>query len=100
MKSIDGGASKVKVYLEYFPHRVQRDKPDAMEISGGSTGFDLLADLGLHPDAHILAIDEDYIPLDQILEDGKTIKVIGVISGGVVTRGQLLRKYWWQKTSP
>jgi sulfur carrier protein ThiS len=63
--------------------RVQLAKrDDVIELGEGSTPKAVLDVLGLLPDAHIVLRDRVPIPIDEPLNDGETIKIIKVASGG------------------
>jgi len=53
-----------------------------IELPDGSSGFVLLDQLGLLPDAHILLRGKRPVPLDEPLHEGDLIKIIKVASGG------------------
>ncbi len=66
------------VAVELWPRREQR----TLALPEGSTGFDLMSALGLHPDAHILARGDEPIPIDERLRAGESLRIIQVVSGG------------------
>ncbi|MGQ0796662.1 MAG: hypothetical protein ACT4OI_02175 [Methanobacteriota archaeon] len=68
----------MRIVAELVPRREAR----SLEIREAGTGLDLLTVLDLAPDAHLLVRDDVPIPLDEPLEDGETIRVIAVVSGG------------------
>jgi len=53
-----------------------------IEIADNSTGLDLLKELELSPDIHILVRDNTPIPSDEKLYEGEKIRIISVVSGG------------------
>jgi len=53
-----------------------------IELPDGSSGFVLLDQLSLLPDAHILLRGKRPVPLDEPLQEGELIKIIKVASGG------------------
>ena len=57
-------------------------KFEKVELEDDATGQVLLEKLGLAPDAHIVTIEGDPIPLDEELRDGEKIGIIRVVSGG------------------
>jgi len=68
----------VHVIAEILPGR----REESIELGPAAKGLDLLRALRLAPDAHILVRGEGPIPVDEALEDGEHIRVIGVVSGG------------------
>ncbi|HEY5605206.1 MAG TPA: MoaD/ThiS family protein [Thermoplasmata archaeon] len=68
----------MRIVAELVPRRAEQ----AVELRSGATGLDLLRSLGLAPDAHLLVRNDTPIPLDEVLEDGQRVRVIGVVSGG------------------
>jgi sulfur carrier protein ThiS len=59
-----------------------RREERSVELPDRSLGMDLLAALGLHPDANLLVRGDVPIPHDEPLVDGEAIHIIGVVSGG------------------
>jgi sulfur carrier protein ThiS len=57
-------------------------KEEDIELPIGASGLDLLAALGLIPDAHILMRGASPFPVDEPLLDGEHVKIIRVASGG------------------
>jgi sulfur carrier protein ThiS len=55
---------------------------ETLELEAGSTVQDVLDSLGIHYSFVITLIGDDPAPLDQELEDGDTLKIITVVSGG------------------
>lgn len=53
------------------------------ELKGGLTARDAIVKVGLDPEAVLVVRDGELITDDTILDDGDTIKLIAVISGGV-----------------
>lgn len=68
----------MQVEVELWPRRERR----TIALGKGSTGLDLMAALGLHPDAHIIARGDEPIPIDEQLRAGESLRVIQVVSGG------------------
>lgn len=60
----------------------QGNKFEIMNVKNSATGFGLLNELNLAPDAHILTREGDPIPLDERLTDGDKIGIIRIVSGG------------------
>ena len=61
---------------------VQARTSQSVELSASATGFDLLRQLGLAPDAHLLVRGETPIPLDEPLIDSERLRILSVVSGG------------------
>jgi sulfur carrier protein ThiS len=61
---------------------VQMRRTQHVELPEGSTGFDLLRELALAPDAHLVVRGERPLPLDEALIDEERIRVLSVVSGG------------------
>ena len=67
------------------------DADEMLRALGLKSVDDLFADvpasvraaLDLAPDAHLLVRGDVPIPIDEPLEDGETIRVIAVVSGGL-----------------
>ncbi len=62
--------------------KVEVEKEGLVEVPKGSTGSTLLGKLGYHLDSTIVLLDGSPVPLDHQLEDGMTLKVVSVVSGG------------------
>lgn len=62
---------------------VQARKTESVELPSGATGFDLLQQLRLAPDAHLLVRGDLPIPLDEPLVDAERLRILAVVSGGV-----------------
>jgi sulfur carrier protein ThiS len=60
----------------------RENEEKVLELADGSTGMELLRELNLPYDVHILARDDVPIPLDVKLIDGEKIRIISVVSGG------------------
>jgi sulfur carrier protein len=54
----------------------------AMDVVEGSTPQDVLRELKLLPDAHIVIRGREPIPIDEQLSDGQSIRIVKVASGG------------------
>jgi sulfur carrier protein ThiS len=57
-------------------------KEEDIELPIGASGFDLLAALGLLPDAHILMRGASPFPIDETLVEGERVRIVKVASGG------------------
>ncbi len=68
----------MKVIAELFQAR----RVETVDLPSGATGFDLLRQLGLAPDAHLVVRDDTPLPLDESLREGEKLRVISVVSGG------------------
>ena len=68
----------MKVIAELVPRRTE----ETVDLHMGAKGVDLLRALRLAPDAHLLVRGDVPIPIDETLQDGERIRVIGVVSGG------------------
>jgi len=55
---------------------------EELEMPENASSMDLLARLGLLPDAHLVLRDGTPIPIDERLNDEDRLKVIKVASGG------------------
>jgi sulfur carrier protein ThiS len=63
--------------------RVERGKAqEVVEVAEGSTSLDVLEQLHLLPDAHLILKDGTPIPIDTPLTTGETIRIVKVASGG------------------
>jgi sulfur carrier protein ThiS len=69
----------MKITAIFLP---RREEEKNIDIAHGSTGIELLKELDLSPDAHILIRDKNPIPLDEKLLEGESIGIIKVVSGG------------------
>ncbi len=68
----------MQVTAELFQAR----RTEQLALPSGATGLDLLRQLHLAPDAHLVVRGESPIPLDEPLMDGERVLIISVISGG------------------
>ena len=68
----------MRVIAELFPARETR----AVELPEDASGYDLMRQLGLAPDVHLLVRADVPIPIDEKLRDGERVRVISVVSGG------------------
>lgn len=68
----------MRITVEIFPTR----REEAVDLEPNARGLDLLRELRLAPDAHILVRQDAPIAADEILADGDRIRVVGVVSGG------------------
>ncbi len=68
----------MRVTAELFPARETK----SVELPNGASGYDLVKQLGLAPDVHLLVREDVPIPIDEKLRDGEQIRVISVVSGG------------------
>ena len=68
----------MKVTVRFFPSKDTKE----MDLKKGATGMSLIEDLNLAPDSYILARSGKPIPIDEELEDGETLTLISVVSGG------------------
>ena len=69
----------MKINAKSFP-RGEVDK--TVELKAEATVLDLLKKLDLRPDAWIAVRDDKAIPDDAPLEDGDSIRLLSVVSGG------------------
>ena len=60
----------------------QGGKTEEMHIQEGMSVLDILSELNLFPDAHIIMIEKTPVPIDYILKDGEVLKIVKVASGG------------------
>jgi len=60
----------------------RRGGRDEVDVPENASPMDVLKELGLLPDAHIVLRDGVPIPIDERLNDGDVLKVIVVASGG------------------
>ena len=68
----------MKVTLELLQAR----REETVDLPPGATGFDLLRQLGLAPDAHLVVRGDMPIPLDETLADGERLQIFSAVSGG------------------
>ncbi len=61
---------------------VQAHRLQQVELAPPATAMDLLRQLGLAPDAHILLRGDRPIPVDEPLTDGERLIILAVVSGG------------------
>lgn len=54
----------------------------SMEVPEGSSSLDVLDRLSLLPDAYIVLRGRTPVPVDEVLNDGESIRLIKVASGG------------------
>ena len=59
-----------------------RQPPKDIEVKGPKRVGELLKDLHLVPEAHLVIRDDDLLTEDEILRDSDTIEIRPVISGG------------------
>lgn len=59
---------------------IYRDK--SWELKGGSTVRDVILKVGLNPEAVLALRDGRLISEDTLTEEGDTIKLVAVVSGG------------------
>lgn len=69
----------MKVKVRLLP---ARKEARTVEVPERASVADLIAALGLYPDAWIAVRGDQPIPLDEGLSDGDDIKLIAVVSGG------------------
>jgi sulfur carrier protein len=63
--------------------KVQLSHPDRqVEVKGPKRARELLRDLNLIPEAHLVIRGDDLVTEDEILRDGDAVEVRPVISGG------------------
>ena len=74
-----GRASALKIKVKSFP-RGEVDK--SIEFPDKSTALDLFKALNMRPDNWIVARDDKVIPDDAPLNDGDSIRLLSVVSGG------------------
>lgn len=53
-----------------------------LEIQGRRRVADLLGELGLNPEAHVVIRGEELLTRDEWLEDADTVEIVAAISGG------------------
>lgn len=68
--------------MQIIAELVPRRGEETVTLEPGARGLDLLRALRLPPNAHLLVRGSTPIPIDELLEDGERIRVIGVVSGG------------------
>lgn len=69
----------LRVSVKSFP-RGEVDK--SVELPDGATALDLFKALSMHPDNWIVSRDDRVIPDDSPLQNGDSIKLLSVVSGG------------------
>jgi sulfur carrier protein ThiS len=52
-------------------------------VNSGQSVGEAIHTLGLHPETYLALREGEIIPQNEILQDGDTVKLIAVISGGV-----------------
>jgi sulfur carrier protein ThiS len=57
-------------------------RKEEIEVPDGASPLDLLARLCLLPDAHLVLREGIPIPIDERLNDGDSLKIVKVASGG------------------
>ncbi|MCX6651839.1 MAG: MoaD/ThiS family protein [Methanomassiliicoccales archaeon] len=63
--------------------RIQKgEETKPVQLSEGATIEDLLRQLGLFPDAHIVMIGARPVPLTYVLVEGDLLRILKVASGG------------------
>lgn len=68
----------MRVKVEIVP----RGPSSEVELSEGSDGLDLCRALGLQPDAYVMFLGDQPVPIDSPLSNGDDIKMVLVVSGG------------------
>ncbi len=61
---------------------IQARRTESVTLPTGATGLDLLRQLHLAPDAHLVIRDDSPIPVDEPLVDGERLRILSAISGG------------------
>ena len=54
----------------------------AVDIEEGSSPLDVIRQLALAPDAFLVLRESEPIPVDEVLTEGDSIKILRVASGG------------------
>ena len=57
-------------------------KNSEIEVRGPRRVLDILADAGMRPTTVIVTRGKDLLTKDQRVEDGETINIVSVVSGG------------------
>jgi len=52
-----------------------------LDMSSGTVA-DVLAELGLSPQAYLAAIDDEMVPIDTEVQDGDEIALVRAVAGG------------------
>lgn len=53
-----------------------------LEVQGRRRVADLLQDLGLNPESHVVIRGEELLTRDEWLQDTDTVEIVSAISGG------------------
>ncbi|MCS7206566.1 MAG: MoaD/ThiS family protein [Dehalococcoidia bacterium] len=53
-----------------------------LEVHGRRRVVDLLKELGLNPESHVVIRGEDLLTSDEWLQDTDTVEIVSAISGG------------------
>jgi sulfur carrier protein ThiS len=61
---------------------IQGREEQAIDVQEGSTPLDIIRQLALAPDAFLVLRERSPIPVDEVLTDGDSIRLIRVASGG------------------
>ena len=61
---------------------IQARRTESVTLPAEATGLDLLRELHLAPDAHLVIRGDRPIPVDERLSDGEHLRILSAISGG------------------
>lgn len=61
---------------------MQARRTEQVDLPAGATGLDLLRQLHLAPDAHLVIRGDSPAPLDEPLNDEEHVRILSAISGG------------------
>jgi sulfur carrier protein ThiS len=66
----------LRVIIEENGEAIEREFSDGLDVCG------ILGTLGRYPDAHIVLIEGNPVPLTDAPDEGDTLRIIRVASGG------------------
>ncbi len=61
---------------------IQARRTETLDLPSEATALDLLRQLHLAPDAHLVIRGDTPIPIDTRLVDGEELRILSAISGG------------------
>jgi sulfur carrier protein ThiS len=72
------GFDSMKIKITMIPSNIKKD----IDMNTGSTVSDLLEKLNLKPDTVIVLHNSTPVPVDDVINDIKELKIVQVASGG------------------
>lgn len=70
---------RVVLRLHGFPELGRDLEPD---VPASATGADLLEELGIPTESVLLFRGDDPLPIDEALQEGETLRILRIVSGG------------------